>query len=298
MGACKMKVIFAVALLGSSIAALAADGAATGVQTQPGTTITTTAQTAAPVTAAGATRAEDKIVAEFSLFAGSQDNARNLVTGLRQGSEVTLTDGGQAGPGATFTPPTRPLGYGNVRIALALAQEQLIRQGVTQPTADQLRAALAGGTITNGTGPTATTTELQGVLQMRGQGMGWGQIANAMGTKLGHVMSGLKQTNQQLAKGQPVPGAGAAASAGITTAAGTRSGAASSRGNGRGAQSRVDAEAGAGIVTAAGGPAAIGARFQAGGDAHAAGVVTGAGMAAGSRASAAGLANGKGHAKP
>src|SRR5689334_9583661 len=221
MEACKTRVLFAVALLGSSIAALAADGAST-----------------APVTTAA--RAEDKIVSEFSVFAGSQDNARSLVTGLRQGGEVTLTDSGQAGPGTTFALPTRPLGDGNARIALALAQEQLIRQGVTQPTSDQLKAALVGGTITNGTGSTATTTELPGVLQMRAEGMGWGQIANSMGTKLGHVMSGLKQTNQQIARGQPVPGAGVAASAGITTAAGSRSsGATSSRGNGHGAQSRI-----------------------------------------------------------
>ena len=293
MRSCKMTGLFAVALLGGSIAALAADGASTGTRTQSG--ITTATTTATPVTSARATQPEDKIASEFSIFAGSQDNARSLVTGLRQGSEVTLTNDGPAGGGATFTPPTRPMGDGNVRISMALAQEQLIRAGVTQPTAEQLNASLVGGTVTSDSG---RTTELQGVLQMRAQGMGWGQIANSMGTKLGHVMSGVKQTNQQLAKGQPVPGAGVVGSAGITTAAGTRSGVTSSRGNGRGAPARVEAEAGTGIVTAAGGPAVTGTRFQTGGDARAAGVVTAAGAAAGSRASAAGLANGKGHAKP
>jgi len=292
----RFAVITAGALVTGSVAVFAADGISTGTQTQSGTT-TTIATTAAPNTATGATRTENKIAAEFSAFAGSQDNAQSLVTGLRHGGEVTLvtpTSSGQAVTSTTFTVPTRPMGFGNTRISLALAQEQLIRAGITRPTGDQLSAALVGGTVTSGSGPTATRTELQGVLNMRAQGMGWGQIANAMGTKLGHVMSGLKQTNQQLANGQPVPGAGTGSTA-ITTAAGTRSGTTSSNGNGRGAQARAGGEAGAGIVTAAGGPAATGARVETGGGA---GLVTGAGASAGARASATGLANGKGHAKP
>ena len=288
----------------------AAFSVATGAQAQSSTTVTTattttTVTTSAPVTAAGATRVENKLASEFSTFAGSQENAQSLVTGLRQGGEVTLvtpTGNGQTATSTTFTAPTRPMGYGNVRISLALAQEQLIRAGITQPTSDQMRAALVGGTVTSGSGPTAKTTELQGVLQLRAQGMGWGQIANGMGTKLGHVMSGLKHTNQQLANGQSVSGAGTGSTA-ITTAAGTRSGATSSNGssngNGRGAQARAGGEAGTGIVTAAGGPAVTSARVETGGGARGgAGLVTGAGASAGARASATGLANGKGHAKP
>ena len=291
------KVLVAFVVFATSSAVPAADSASTGTRTWSDSVSASTPTASA--TPANATRVEDKIASQFAIFAGSQDNSRSLVTGLRQGSEITLDSpagGGQAGSSATFTPPTRPMGYGNVRISLALAQEQLIRLGITQPTAEQLTAALNGGAVTSGTGSTATTTQLQGVLQMRAQGMGWGQIANAMGTKLGHVMSGLKQTNQQLATGQPVPGT--TGSAGITTAAGAGSGAVSARGQGRGTQARGDGEAGAGIVTAAGGPAATNARFQAGGDLRGAGVVTGVGTAVGSRASAAGMANGKGHAKP
>lgn len=295
----RMAVITAALVTGSA----AVFGVSTGAQAQSGTTATTTTTvtTSAPVTAAGATRVENKLASEFSAFAGSQDNAQSLVTGLRQGGEVTLvtpTSSGQAVTSTTFTAPTRPMGYGNVRISLALAQEQLIRAGITQPTGDQLRAALVGGTVTSGSGPTATTTELQGVLQMRAQGMGWGRIANAMGTKLGHVMSGLKQTNQQLANGQSVPGAGTGSTS-ITTAAGTRSATNSSRGNGRGSQARTGGEAGAGIVTAAGGSVVTGARVETGGGVRGGtGLVTGTGASMGARASAAGLANGKGHAKP
>lgn len=138
--------------------------------------------------------ASDKLVSEFTPLAGSKENATSLVNGLRTGSAVTLTSPATGGGSATatstngsttFTPPTKPMGYGNVRIALSLAQTQLANQGVTQPTSQQLQTSLMG----SGTSTTGGTTS-QGILQMRASGMGWGQIANSMGVKLGAVMSG------------------------------------------------------------------------------------------------------------
>jgi hypothetical protein len=135
-----------------------------------------------------------KLVTSFSSFAGSEENSASLVNGLRSGSPITLT-GPSAVPGpggtplietTTFTAPTKPMGYGNVRIATSLAEAQLASQGITNPTPTELQGALMG--TTTGTGPTATTT--QGILQMRASGMGWGKIANTMGFKLGPVMSG------------------------------------------------------------------------------------------------------------
>src|SRR4029453_8955275 len=90
------------------------------------------------------------------------------------------------------------MGHGNVFTSLALAKQQLGQLGISQPTPQQLQAALTGGTVTTGTGTTATSTQLQGVLTMRSQGMGWGQIAQKQGTKLGPVISGLKSANQQM----------------------------------------------------------------------------------------------------
>jgi hypothetical protein len=252
------------------------------------------------VVTGSSSQVETRLISSFSGFAGSDDNAHSLVTGLRQGSEITLTEpgtGGQAGETATFTPPTRPMGYGNVRISLALAREQLAQNGITQPTPEQLKAALAGGTIATGTGEAGTTTQLPGVLQMRADGMGWGQIANSMGVKLGHVISGRT--------GQPAPDTPSTATsgsttdgAGVTTATGRTSTTAQTRSRGNSAAAHQAHRAGAGIVTAAGGSGAgisAGARVNSAGGA---GVVTGAGAAAGSRASAAGLAHGKGQAKP
>ena len=134
-----------------------------------------------------------KIAADFQSFAGSKDNSTALVTGLRNGSEITLTQRGHRP--ATFTPPTRPMGYGNVSTSLALAQHQLAQYGIAQPTPTQLAAALNGGTIF----VNHQRVTFAGVLQMRADGMGWGQIAQQLGTKLGPVVSGIKSQNAGIA---------------------------------------------------------------------------------------------------
>jgi hypothetical protein len=61
-----------------------------------------------------------------------------------------------------------------------LAKQQLGTMGITEPTPQQLQAALTGGSVTTtattATGtPTTTTTELDGILTMLSQNMGWGQ---------------------------------------------------------------------------------------------------------------------------
>src|SRR6266850_3634217 len=152
----------------------------------------------------GETNVSGKISGTFSSFLGS--DSPTVVTGLRNGTPITLTTTTPAAtPGASptvtttvITPPTGQMGHGNVFTSLALAKQQLGQLGISQPTPEQLQAALTGGTITTGTGATPTTTELQGVLTMRSQGMGWGQIAQKQGTKLGPVISGLKSANKQM----------------------------------------------------------------------------------------------------
>jgi hypothetical protein len=150
------------------------------------------------------TNVTGKISGTFNSFLGS--DSTTVVTGLRNGTPITLTTTTPAAtPGAeptatttVITPPTGKMGHGNVFTSLALAKQQLGQLGISQPTPEQLQAALTGGTITTGTGTSATTTELQGVLTMRSQGMGWGQIAQQQGTKLGPVISGLKSANRQM----------------------------------------------------------------------------------------------------
>src|SRR5438045_6315598 len=140
------------------------------------------AQTSAvPATATTTTNATVKqpmvvtrLETTFSAFAGSTDNAESLIMGLRNGTPVTLTD--SSGNTSTFTPATKKMGWGNVKIALALAQAQLTKAGITNPTSADIQTALNGGTITNSDG---STTKMTGILTQRASGMGWGQIAQA-----------------------------------------------------------------------------------------------------------------------
>ncbi|MGA0588243.1 hypothetical protein ACO2Q2_14100 [Dyella sp. KRB-257] len=132
-----------------------------------------------------------RLSTEFSTFAGSDTNAQALVSGLRDGTAITLdqtvthADGTTSTTQTTIQPATGPLGYGNVRIALALAEASLARQGIADPTAEEIAAALNGGTLTLADG---TAVDLNGVLADRAAGQGWGQIAKAMGFQLGELM--------------------------------------------------------------------------------------------------------------
>ena len=112
----------------------------------------------------------DQLVEKYTPLAGSEANAKTLVHGLRDGSDFTVN-------GVKFDPPTKKMGYGEVNIALSLAEKQLAEQlGTSKPTAQQLQTALIG----DATKP--------GILAMRADGKGWGQIAQSQGIKLGDVM--------------------------------------------------------------------------------------------------------------
>ena len=160
-----------------------------------------------------------QLVSTYGTFAGSEANATALINGLRNGTSITLTSGssttGTTTVGATttgtttagttaaatgtvkttFTPATSKLGYGNINIALSLAQAELTKLGIANPTPAQLQAALNGGTVTTSKG----TTTLPGVLQLRSEGMGWGGIAKSLGFKLGSVVSASKTEKSEAA---------------------------------------------------------------------------------------------------
>jgi hypothetical protein len=128
----------------------------------------------------------ERLSARYTALAGSETNAKSLVAGLRDGTDVKLTSGAAT---TTIDPPTGKMGYGNVNIALALAEANLKEQGIAQPTAEQLKAALNGGTITSSSGK---TVQMSGVLQMRASGKGWGEIAHVLGFKLGDIVRSAK----------------------------------------------------------------------------------------------------------
>jgi hypothetical protein len=255
----------------------------------------------------GQTNVINKISSDFSSFLGS--NSIAVVTGLRNGTPVTLTSTTttpSATPGGlpvttttttVITPPTGQMGFGNVYISLALAKQQLSTLGITQPTPEQLQAALTGGAITQttGTGATATTTttNLQGILTMRSQNMGWGQIAQKLGFKLGPVIAGMKSANHNLASAATASSKGS----GVATANGQKGGSdsgivsGSGKSQGNSGQSVVSGKSfGDGIVSASGKGNAYGLDRT--------GIATGSGSSAGSNGGivSAGGSNGNGAA--
>lgn len=256
----KIGIVLSFSIFVLSVVGLSVGAGQSYAQTAP--TLTTEASRMDQLAATqGGAKVIDKLSGEFSSFIGSDSQA--VVTGLRNGAPITLTRSTTGGtPGAppvitttTITPPTGKMGFGNVFISLALAKQQLSQLGVAQPTPEQLQAALVGGSITTVSGATATSTTLEGILTLRSQNMGWGQIAQKLGFKLGPVVSGLKATNHGLtvrgpsstdsgivnAGGQPV----GTSESGIVTGSGRSVGHSAKGVSGRG-------DAGEGIVTGSG----------------------------------------------
>jgi hypothetical protein len=138
--------------------------------------------------------AQARLVRDFSGFAGSELNARSLVVGLREGKEIVVVARAARGPSVAttrFTSPTRSMDYSSLRVALALAREQLQQLGITRPTPGQIKAVLVGGGVAGSVGGQSSTPFLlPGVLQMRAAGMSWSKIAGTMGLTLAQTMNG------------------------------------------------------------------------------------------------------------
>ena len=120
------------------------------------------------------TQSTESLVEKFSPLAGEETS--KLVNGLRSGQSFQL--------GSTnFETPTKKMGNGEVNIALSLAEANL--KGVTNPTPEQLKAALSP------------------ILSQRAEGKGWGEIANSMGLKLGDVVrSDRAQGRERMARSE------------------------------------------------------------------------------------------------
>jgi hypothetical protein len=113
----------------------------------------------------------ERLIAEFGSWIGNPHDADQVVTTLRSG-RPTATAGA-----ASLEPATGPLGYGEVRLALKLAQGALAQQGVTAPNASQLQAALHGGALLTPQGEQM----MEGVLPQKAQGTAWATMAGRYG---------------------------------------------------------------------------------------------------------------------
>lgn len=108
------------------------------------------------VSLAGA-QSSDALVDKYTTLAGSQQNAEQLVDGLRKGGDFKLGS-------TTIDNANGKLGNGEINIALSLAQADMTKNQLS------LEAAL------------------EDILRQRAEGGGWGRIANAMGVRLGDLV--------------------------------------------------------------------------------------------------------------
>jgi hypothetical protein len=97
--------------------------------------------------ALGAVEAGARLASQHSSWVGGKSNLDSLLTGLRNGSSVTLvTTGNNTRSLAGFTPQAR-MSDEEIATALAEARGTLRSLGIRQPTADQIQAALIGGEL-------------------------------------------------------------------------------------------------------------------------------------------------------
>jgi len=121
-----------------------------------------------------------KVAAGFVNLAGSEDNAVALVEALYHGQPVQLVWPSVAPDASlptvvTIEPPTAPMDWDDVRLALILARDALASVGIVRPAGEQLRAAFLGGEFV---APSGRVVGFRGVLQMRAEGFNWGRIAS------------------------------------------------------------------------------------------------------------------------
>jgi hypothetical protein len=168
----------------------------------------------------GQSTTDQEVSSQFVTFAGSPANALALVSGLRNGTPVLLTDAN--GQTTSFTPISGPLGYGNAVVALSLAQQNLAQLGIASPNPQQIAAELNGGVLSTAAGPSGTTitagtptgTSAPGILRLRAAGQGWGAIATRVGANLGTAVNTWGVTQQQLALAGQLNGADQVTAAG------------------------------------------------------------------------------------
>ncbi len=111
-----------------------------------------------------------------SLTSGLLAVAAVVCMGAASAADVVVTVG--TTPTPTPTAPTTSPSARQQELTMQLAKADLSRQGITEPTTEQLALAASN------------------VQALRDQGMGWGAIANSLGLRLGAVVSAANRADQ------------------------------------------------------------------------------------------------------
>lgn len=142
---------------------------------------------------------------QLVVFAGSDANLQALANGLTLGQPVTLVTQGTDGllQIVTFTPPNTLSSTDTAR-ALEQARTTLIARGISRPSAQQIGAALMGGTIITSAGQVAVPGVLTGsipvnALQVRNEFAG-----GAGAVPLGGSVANFQAINSGLRQGTPI----------------------------------------------------------------------------------------------
>lgn len=104
-----------------------------------------------------------RLAPQLPAFAGTPSNFESLVTGLSQGTPVTLVSAAPGGPTQTVTfTPAGSLSPVEVARTLEAARQNLITRGIAAPSAEQIGVSLVGGSLPTPVG----ATSVAGVLAM------------------------------------------------------------------------------------------------------------------------------------
>jgi hypothetical protein len=161
----------AASLLGGPVAGLSGTSAITGV-------LTGATQSPTPVTVRTDAGALQSGTSASNLSPAQLQTVRNALT---SGIRTTLTTGtGAAAQNVAFIPTGR-LSDADATLALQSATALLAQQGVLNPTAEQLRVALFGGTLLNSGNPVV----VQGVLQPETRNASDSRILNTSASPAG-----------------------------------------------------------------------------------------------------------------
>jgi hypothetical protein len=106
----------------------------------------------------------ERLAPQLLTFSGSPANFTSLVTGLAQGTQITLSSIAPDGftELVTFT-PAGTMSATVVAQTLEAARQQLISRGIGAPTPSQLAAVLAGGTLQISLGDVPVPAVLPGI---------------------------------------------------------------------------------------------------------------------------------------
>jgi hypothetical protein len=136
-----------------------------------------------------------RVSTQLGDLACSQDTVQSLVEALHTGKSVTITANGQS---STFNAEGAHMGYGEAYLALAMAGQELRDAGVSScATPEQWHAVLLGGPLqvtntsssSNSFASASGSRQVQGIVTLRNQGQGWGQIAQSNNIQLGQIVN-------------------------------------------------------------------------------------------------------------